>query len=173
MTKISLTFAVAAIMAIGSFCVAQESTSTADSAAAVKTKKESREAAKERRAKEKRLKRSWKTAVPVDGFESTEMFQAMKDGEIDVLVKTISEKKSNIIVTNKSDKPLAVELPATFAVVPRALAQGFGGGGLGGGGLGGGGLGGGGLGGSRLGAGRGLGGVGDGAGTAEEEKGEG
>ena len=120
MTKITFTLAVAAMMAIGSFCVAQdqestsvvqeqESTSAADSkvdrAAAVKAKKESRAAAKEKRIAEKRLKRVWKTATPVEGFESTEMFQAMEDGQIEVIIKTLDEKKSNVIVTNKSDKP--------------------------------------------------------------------
>ena len=145
MTKLSLTLAVTAMMAIGSLCYAQESTSTveADRAAAVKAKKEAKQIAKEKRIAEKRLKRIWKTAQPVEGFESTEMFQAMKDGNIEVLIKTIDEKKSNVIVTNKSDKPLAIEMPATFAAVPTVNAQ-FGGGGLGGGGLGGGGQGGGG-----------------------------
>lgn len=144
MTKLSLTLAVTAMMAIGSLCYAQESTSTveADRAAAVKAKKEAKQIAKEKRIAEKRLKRIWKTAQPVEGFESTEMFQAMKDGNIEVLIKTIDEKKSNVIVTNKSDKPLAIEMPATFAAVPTVNAQ-FGGGGLGGGGLGGGGQGGG------------------------------
>lgn len=161
MTKITFTLAVAAMMAIGSFCVAQdqestsvvqeqESTSAADSkvdrAAAVKAKKESRAAAKEKRIAEKRLKRVWKTATPVEGFESTEMFQAMEDGQIEVIIKTLDEKKSNVIVTNKSDKPLAISIPATFAAVPTStLAQlggGIGGGGAGGG-FGGGGQGGG------------------------------
>ena len=159
MTKITCTLAVAAIMAFGSLCVAQEQESpkptAAERAAAVKAKKESREAAKEKRIVEKRLKRVWKTATPVEGFESAELFQAMEDGQIEVIIKTIDEKKSNLIVTNKSDKPLAVEMPATFAAVPRArvLAQGFGGGGLGGGGLGGGGFGGGGQGGGGIGGG--------------------
>ena len=124
MTKITCTLAVAAIMAFGSLCVAQEQESpkptAAERAAAVKAKKESREAAKEKRIVEKRLKRVWKTATPVEGFESAELFQAMEDGQIEVIIKTIDEKKSNLIVTNKSDKPLAVEMPATFAAVPRA-----------------------------------------------------
>lgn len=166
MTKITLTFAVAAMMTFGSFCVAQESsTSSVDKPVATKTKKETREEARERKIAEKRLKRVWKTAVPVPGFESTEMFQAMEDGEIEVIVKTIDEKKLNMIVTNKSDKPLAVAMPATFATVPvKTLAQ-LGGGGLGGGGLGGGGQGGGGFGGGGQGGGQaGGGGLGGGQG---------
>ncbi len=164
MTKLSLTLAVTAMMAIGSLCYAQESTSTveADRAAAVKAKKEAKQTAKEKRIAEKRLKRIWKTATPVEGFESTEMFKAMKDGNIEVLIKTIDEKKSNVIVTNKSDKALAIQMPATFAAIPTVNAQvgggGFGGGGLGGGGQGGGGFGGGGQGGGGQGAGGGFGG---------------
>jgi hypothetical protein len=150
MTKLSFTLAVAAMMAIGSLGIAQESTSTADRAAAVKAKKEARKAAKEKRATEKRLKRIWKTAQPVEGFESAEMFEAMESGDIDVIIKTIDEKKSNVIVTSKSDKPLAILMPETFAAVPRANLQGGlgapggGGGGFGGGGQQGGGFGGGG-----------------------------
>ncbi|WP_202907471.1 hypothetical protein [Mariniblastus fucicola] len=171
MTKLTLTLAVAAIMAIGSLCVAQETTSTADTdnAAPVEVTKETREAAKAKRIAEKRLKRIWKTAVPVEGFESTELFQAMEEGQIEVLIKTIDEKKSNVIVTNKSEKPLAIEMPATFAAVPTTtLAQlgggGFGGGGLGGGGQGGGGFGGGGQGGGGQASGGGFGGGGQGGG---------
>ena len=160
MTKITLTLAVTAMMAIGSFCVAQdqESTSTADRAAAVKAKKASKEAAKEKRIVEKRLKRIWKTMSPVEGFEAAEMFQAMEDGQIEVIIKTIDEKKSNLIVTNKSDKPLAIGMPATFAAVPVATLAQFGGGGLGGGGQGGGGFGGGGQGGGGQGGGQAAGG---------------
>ena len=117
MTKFSLTLAVAAIMTIGSFCVAQESTSptVTDRATAVKAKKEAneakkeaKEAAKQKRITEKRLSRVWKTAEPVEGFESADLFKAMEDGQIEVLIKTIDEKKSNVIVTNKSDKPLSL-----------------------------------------------------------------
>lgn len=150
MTKLSFTLVVAAMMAIGSLGVAQESTSTADRAAAVKAKKEARKAAKEKRATEKRLKRIWKTAQPVEGFELVEMFKAMEDGDIDVIIKTIDEKKSNVIVTSKSDKPLAIQMPETFAAVPKGAnyqgglgAPGGGGGGFGGGGQQGGGFGGG------------------------------
>ena len=148
MTKLSLTLAVTAIMALGSLCVAQESTSTTDSTPVVKPKKETRQEANQRRIAEKRMKRVWKTTQPIEGFESTEMFKAMEDGSIEVLIKTIDEKKSNVIVTNKSDKPLAIEMPSTFAAVP-VLAQGLGGLGGGGGGGFGGGQGGGGFGGGQ------------------------
>jgi len=184
MTKLSLAFMVTAIMAINSLCVAQESTSTvdvavADTATAVEVtkseamksaaeKKETREQLREDRITEKRLGRVWKTTQPVEGFQSTEMFAAMEGGEIEVLVKTISEKKSNLIVTNTSDKPLAITMPETFAVRPRVLAQGFGqGGGFGGqgGGQGGFGRGGGGqIGGGGFGGGLGGGGFGGGGG---------
>ena len=162
MTKLTLTLAVTAIMAFGSLCVAQEQESTSsaeDRVAAVKAKREAKKATKEKRIVEKRMKRIWKTAVPVEGFESADMFQAMENGDIEVLIKTIDEKKSNVIVTNKSDKPLAVKMPATFAAVPKIAKQGLGGvGGLGGGGGFGGGNQGGGFGGGQGGGGQAAGG---------------
>ena len=161
MTKLSYTFVVLAMLAVGLPCVAQESTSVADRAAAVKAKKEARQATKEKRAKERRLKRIWKTAEPVEGFESAEMFDAMEKGDIEVIIKTIDEKKSNVIVTNKTEKPLAIQMPTTFAAVPKVNLQGGLGAPGGGGGFGGGG---GGFGGQGGGLGGGLGGGGQAAG---------
>lgn len=101
--------------------------------------------------------------------ESVELFDAADAGQIEVKLIAKSSKQANILITNKSDKPLNVQLPEVFAGVPAdVLAQlgggGFGGGGLGGGGLGGGGLGGGGGGQSIGGGGGGLGGGGLGGG---------
>jgi hypothetical protein len=88
---------------------------------------------------------------------TVEMFAAMKSGEIEVQFIPKDAKQANVIIRNKTDKPINVKLPDAFAAVP-VLAQ-FGGGGLGGGGLGGGGLGGGGLGGGGGGGGgQGMGG---------------
>ncbi len=94
--------------------------------------------------------------------EVVEMFRAMEDGKIDVKLIPRNSKQSNVLIKNKTDKPLSVQLPDAFAGVP-VLAQigGRGGGGIGGGGgRGGGGLGGG--GGQSLGGGFGGGGGGGG-----------
>lgn len=129
-----------------------------------KRTKEERAALKAKKAEDRRLGRLYKTQTPVAGFEPIEMFDAMASGEVEVVIKTKSAADSNLIVRNKTDKPLAIQMPAAFSAVP-VVRQGFGapggglgGGGLGGGGLGGGGLGGGGLGGGGLGGGQGVGG---------------
>ena len=108
------------------------------------------------RKTEKRMSRIWKTQSPVEGFQSVEMFSAMDSGDINVVIKTKSAADANIMVTNNSDKPLAIELPPAFAAVPvlGQIGGGFGGGGAGRGG------GGGGFGGGRGGGGGGLGGGG-------------
>jgi hypothetical protein len=100
--------------------------------------------------------------------ETVEMFHAIEDGRIDVKLIPKDSKQSNVLIENRTDKPLTVKLPDAFAGVP-VLAQigGLGGGGLGAGGLGGGGLGGfggGGLGGGGQGFGGGFGGGGFGGG---------
>ena len=95
--------------------------------------------------------------------ETIEMFQAIKDGKIDVALIPKDSKQSNVLIKNKTDKPLNIRLPDAFAGVPvlaqinvgggrnnrnnngsnnnlnQSIGGGFGGGGLGGGGLGGGG----------------------------------
>jgi len=89
------------------------------------------------------------------GFEPVEMFHAIEEGQIEVRLIPKDSTKCTIKVENKSDKPLAIEMPEAFVGVP-VLGQfggGLGGGGLGGGGFGGGGLGGGGLGGGGFGGG--------------------
>lgn len=113
--------------------------------------------AKAKRQEEKRLNRIAKTLEPVEGFEKVDMFQAIAAGNIEVIIKTKDASEANVIVTNKSDKPLAIEMPPAFAAVP-VMAQfgGQGGGGLGGGG--GGQFGGQGGGGFGTGGGQGLGG---------------
>jgi len=70
--------------------------------------------------------------------EEVEMFQAMKDGVIDVRFIAKDMTAARVIITNKTKKPLSVELPAAFAGVP-VLANNHLGGGGGGGGRGGGG----------------------------------
>ena len=114
------------------------------------------------RATQKRLSRIWKTQTPVQGFDSIEMFEGMKSGQIEVIIKTKDEANLNLMVKNKSDKPLAIKMPPAFAAVP-VMAQGLGGMGMGGGG-GMGGMGGGGMGGMGGGGMGGMGGQGTGGG---------
>ena len=121
----------------------------------------------ELRREKKRLSTISKTQTPVEGFEAVEMFAAMETGDVEVIIKARSAIDSNILVKNKTDRPLSVQMPATFSAVPVMRQFGGGGGGFGGGGGrgGGGGLGGGGLGGGgQQGIGGGLGGGGGGGG---------
>ena len=63
--------------------------------------------------------------------ESIEMFQAIEDGQIEVRLIPRNSTEANVLIENKTEQPLNVELPAAFAGVP-VLAQ-FGGmGGMGG-----------------------------------------
>jgi len=87
--------------------------------------------------------------------ETVEMFDAIADGTIAVEFIALDDTAANVLIKNKSKKPVNVQLPDSFAGVPVAAqfggggAGGFGGGGGGqglGGGFGGGGGGGGGLG---------------------------
>ncbi len=93
--------------------------------------------AAERRVKQQRADEA------TSKHEAVEMFQAMKDGVIDVRFIAKDMTAARVIITNKTKKPLSVELPAAFAGVP-VLANNHMGGGGGGFGGGGGGLGGGG-----------------------------
>lgn len=92
-------------------------------------------------------------AKPKENGREVELFAAMEAGEVEVQFIPKDATKANVLIRNKTDRPLSVRLPAAFAGVP--VAAQFGGGGLGGG-LGGGGLGGG-LGGGGLGGGGGQG----------------
>jgi len=123
----------------------------------------------EKRAKwieERRLSTIAKTSEPVEGFQPVEMFDGMKSGNVDVTIKAKDAADSTLIVTNTTDKPLAIQMPATFSAVPVLRQFGGGGGNRGGGGQGGrGGQGGGSQGiGGGIGGGRGGGGFGGGGG---------
>ncbi len=157
-----LKFSVAlfAAVAISGLANADDKDETKDEKSeAVKVESVKPESARARLVRERRMNTIAKTQIPVEGFESVEMFSAMSQGDIEVIVKANSSAKANIIVKNNSDKPLAIEMPAAFSVVP-VLRQGFAGGGAGGfgGGQGGGGQGGGFGGGGNQGAGGGAGG---------------
>lgn len=80
----------------------------------------------------------------IPSAERVELFQGMEDGQIETKVIAKGPFGGNLLITNKTDQPLTIDMPQAFATV-HVLKQlgGLGGGGLGGGGLGGGGLGGG------------------------------
>ena len=86
------------------------------------------------------------------------LFDAAEAGDVEVKVIPKNANQATILISNKTDQPLSVQMPEAFVGV-MAQIGGRGGGGLGGGGLGGGGLGGGG-GGQAFGGGGGLGGGG-------------
>ena len=50
--------------------------------------------------------------------EQIDLFAAMKQGQIDVQFIPQDENHGRLLVTNKTDKPLSVKLPDSFAGVP-------------------------------------------------------
>ena len=91
--------------------------------------------------------------------ETVELFSAMEADQLEVKFIPKDDTVGRLIIKNKTNRPLNVQLPDAFAVMPILAQPGLGGGGggqAGGGGLGGGGLGGGGLGGGGGGAGGGC-----------------
>lgn len=76
-----------------------------------------------------------KAAEPVDESQAVELFQAMEEGLVEVKLVPKNSLESSLSVTNKTNRPIVVDMPSAFAGVP-VLAQppmgGFGGGGFGG-----------------------------------------
>jgi hypothetical protein len=66
--------------------------------------------------------------------ETVEMFSAIEKGQIAVKLIPKDSTQSRVMIENKTDKPLNVKLPETFAGVPVLAQARAGGGGLGGGG---------------------------------------
>ena len=64
----------------------------------------------------------------VDESEAVELFQAIDEGLVEVKLTPKNSLRSSLEVTNKTDKPIVVDMPTAFAGVP-VLAQpgGFGG----------------------------------------------
>ena len=95
--------------------------------------------------------------------QTVEMFKAIDAGQIEVKLIPKDATQCNVLIKNKTNKPLNVQLPEAFAGVPVLAQMGMGGGGMGGmggggnsgmnqgfgGGMGGGGMGGGGMGGGQ------------------------
>lgn len=124
---------------------------------------------KRNRSEERRMNSIARTLTPSPGFNAVDMFDAVESGDVEVIIKPFDAIDSNLIVTNNTDKPLAIQMPEAFSAVP-VLRQNLGapgGGGFGGGGLGGGGLGGGGFGGGGFGGGGGNQGIGGGFGGGQ------
>ena len=119
-------------------------------------------------AKRTRAKRPI-TKLTVDPkAETVELFAAMEKGLLETKLIPKNSKQGNILIENKTDKPLTVQFPESFVGVHVLKQIGGFGGGQGGGGQGGGGqgIGGGSQGGGGMGGGQGggLGGQGGGAG---------
>ncbi|MBX7073116.1 MAG: hypothetical protein K1X71_08200 [Pirellulales bacterium] len=70
-------------------------------------------------ARERSAKRGAKNQ-PVG--EQVEMFAAMKSGQLDVKFIPRDSRQAQVLIENKTDKPLSVKLPETFAATP-VLAQ--------------------------------------------------
>lgn len=90
-----------------------------------------------------------KSRLKPEDYHQVELFAAMKSGEIEVRFIPKDIRSANVLIRNKSGKPLSVRLPDAFAGVPVLAQFGGGAGGVGGG-----------LGGMPGGAGGGLGGGG-------------
>lgn len=58
-------------------------------------------------------------AAPI---EAVDLFAAVEQGDIEVKLIPSNDKEANVIITNKTKRPLSVRLPAAFAGVP-VLAQ--------------------------------------------------
>jgi hypothetical protein len=101
---------------------------------------------------EKRSKRPVKVLKHDPAAAEVELFDGIETGKLEVRVVPKNSFGGNVLIENKTDKPLTVKLPKAVIAVPKHLAQ-FGGGGMGGmGGMGGGGMGGmGGMGGGGMG----------------------
>ena len=61
-------------------------------------------------------------APKADEAKSVELFQAIDEGLVEVKLTPKNSLKSSLAVTNKTDKPIVVEMPSAFAGVP-VLAQ--------------------------------------------------
>lgn len=116
-------------------------------------------------AAEKTRKPVMKTLKYDPAAPKAELFQAMEDEKVSVRLVAKDEFEGHLLVENKTDAPLTIQLPDAFVGVQVLPQFGGGGGGFGGGGQGGGGFGGGGQGGGGgQAAGGGFGGGGQGGG---------
>src|SRR5258708_6025169 len=59
--------------------------------------------------------------------QKVELFSAMEKGEIDVKLILKDSRGGNVLITNKTKKPLTIQLPVAFAGVPVLAQRGRGG----------------------------------------------
>jgi hypothetical protein len=74
---------------------------------------------------------SGKPAKPQVDAQQVELFEAIANKQIDVKFIPRDSRQANVMIANKTDKPLSVKLPSAFAAVPVVAQQaggGFGGG---------------------------------------------
>jgi hypothetical protein len=72
-------------------------------------------------------------ASPAPKATTVELFAAMESGDLEVKIIPKDSKSGNIIIENKTNKPLTIKLPEAFGAVPVLPQFGCPGGGLGGG----------------------------------------
>lgn len=87
-------------------------------------------------AAEKAKKKSITKAGFDPAAEKVDLFDAMDAGQIEVTVLAKDEKQGNLLIENKTDKPLTVQMPDAFVGVPvlKQFGGGVGMGGIGNGG---------------------------------------
>jgi hypothetical protein len=68
-----------------------------------------------------------------DSHRVVELFAAMDAGEVEVRFIPRDATRANVLIRNKTDRPLKIQLPAAFAGVPVNAQMGMGGMGMGGG----------------------------------------
>src|SRR5688572_27967987 len=56
--------------------------------------------------------------------QTVEFFQAMKAGQLDMKFIPMNDEAANVLIENKTDKPLYVKLPEAFAGVPVLVQMG-------------------------------------------------
>ncbi|MBR5243786.1 MAG: hypothetical protein IKW13_06080, partial [Thermoguttaceae bacterium] len=78
-----------------------------------------------------------KAAEPVDESQAVELFKAMEEGLVEVKLVPKNSLESSLSVTNKTNRPIVVDMPSAFAGVPVLAQPGMGGFGGGPGGFGG------------------------------------
>jgi hypothetical protein len=74
------------------------------------------------------------SSVGTDTAQPVDLFDGVRDGQVDAKVVAINDHQARIFLTNNTERPLNIKLPEAFAAVPLAQFGGGGGGRAGGGG---------------------------------------
>jgi hypothetical protein len=83
---------------------------------------------------EARVVRADSSASAAGAAQPLDLFDGMRDGQVDAKVVAMNDHEARIFIKNKTDQPLSIKLPEAFAAVPLAQFGGGGGGARGGGG---------------------------------------